>query len=393
MAFSDQSEKRKAVNEVDFSEVVEVIKNDNIVQLLIWLDDGSIPNVDVRSGPDFEYSSLLIMASKLGKINAVRLLLKYGASINRANGVLNTPIDVACHAGHLDIVILLHNRGADVDNPGILRLTCRNDHVEIVRYLLDHGTDISRNLRAYGKALVAACKSGHLKVAQLLVERGAYVNYLGDDYEDEEDRNPLTAACYGNHFEVAKYLVSIGADPLVAAPLASLCDENVELINYLLENGADIDAFDRESNPLLRASEFGLVENVKALLERGADVHIRNTVQWNATPLIRASMMLYNAEYVPTIKLLLDYGADTNDVDANGDSALIRLLKTSTRFTEGDLECVRLLLQYGADVTLTNLAGQTASSLVEAGSAICNLLEEYRDQNDRELLAVRPLVK
>ena len=149
------------------------------------------------------------------------------------------------------------------------------------------------------------------------------------------------------------------------------------------------------SNPIIRASACGLVENVKALLERGASVHVHNTIHGNATPLIHACMMTYNrASVYPTIKALLDYGADTNDVDGEGDSALIRLLKTSLPDTaEGDLECVRLLLQYGADVTLTNLAGQTASSLVEAGSAICNLLAEYRDKNDRELLAVKPLVK
>ena len=105
--------------------------------------------------------------------------------------------------------------------------------------------------------------------------------------------------------------------------------------------------------------------------------------------------MTYRRDRVlPTIKLLLDYGADANDVDANGDSALISFIKTCSPATANeDLACVRVLLQYGADVTLTNLAGQTASSLVEAGSAICKLLAEYRDQNDRELLAIKPLVK
>ena len=182
---------------------------------------------------------------------------------------------------------------------------------------------------------------------------------------------------------------------ILGAPSTAIFADNIELISYLLDNGADINAFSPYSNPLLRASKYGLVENAKLLLQRGADVHVHNIAQSQATPLIYACMLTYRRAFVyPTIKLLLDYGANTNDVDGEGDSALIRLLKTSLPDTAaGELECVRLLLQYGADVTLTNLAGHTASSLVAEGSAMCSLLEEYRDQNDRELLAVKPLVK
>ena len=334
------------------------------------------------------------MASQLGKISAVQLLLKYGALIDEENREFDSAVAVACHEGHLDVVKLLQDKGADLDDEFNLFTACQNGHVEVVRFLLDHGADINSEREGCGTPLAAACRGDHLEVVKLLVSRGADINYglIGDNEEDYS--NPLAAACFANNLDIVKYLANAGADVLIGSPLSCLDEENVELITYLLDNGADIDAFSPYSNPLLHACESGLVDNVECLLERGANVHVCDIIKDKATPLIYACRTYLRASVLPTIKMLLDYGADANDVDAKGDSALIHLLKTSTSKTaDDDLECVRLLLQYGADVTLTNLAGQTASSLVEAGSAMCNLLAEYRDQNDRDLLAIKPLVK
>ena len=334
------------------------------------------------------------MASQLGKLNAVRLLLKYGALIDEENREFDSAVAVACHEGHLDVVKLLQDKVADLDDEFNLFTACQNGHVEVVRFLLDHGADINSEREGCGTPLAAACRGDHLEVVKLLVSRGADINYglIGDNEEDYS--NPLAAACFANNLDIVKYLANAGADVLIGSPLSCLDEENVELITYLLDNGADIDAFSPFSNPLLHACESGLVDNVECLLERGANVHVCDIIKDKATPLIYACRTYLRASVLPTIKMLLDYGADANDVDAKGDSALIHLLKTSTSKTaDDDLECVRLLLQYGADVTLTNLAGQTALSLVEAGSAMCNLLAEYRDQNDRDLLAIKPLVK
>ena len=122
MSSLDPLTKKTRKSPILFEEILEVIKDDNIDQLLTLLDDDSIPNVNIKSGPGFEYSSLLHVASELGKISSVRLLLKYGASINQENAELNTPITVACRTGHLDIVKLLHSRGADLDDEYILLL-------------------------------------------------------------------------------------------------------------------------------------------------------------------------------------------------------------------------------------------------------------------------------
>ena len=390
MKSSHQSKKRKI--RVLFHEILEIIKNDNIPQLLIWLNDGSIPDINMRSH-DGNDNTLLILASQLGRIEVVRLLLKYGALTHKENESFHTAIAVACHEGHLDIARLLESKGADLHDEFILLTTCQNGHVEVVRFLLDHGADINSERDFCSTPLAAACRAGHFEIVKLLVTRGAEVNCEFPGDVEDYCSNPLAAACFANNLEIVKYLVSAGADASICAPLAYLHEENIELVSFLLDNGADINATSPYANPLIRASGSGLIGNVKCLLKRGANVHVRED---KTTSLMFACVMTtYRRERIlPTIKLLLDYGADTNDVDSEGDSALIHLLRTSRSDTaESDLECVRLLLQYGADVTATNLAGETASSLVEAGSAICNLLAEYRDQNDRELLAIKPLVK
>ena len=237
MTSLDPPTKKTRKSPLLFDEILEVIKNNDIEQLLTWLDDGSILNVDMKSGPDLEYSSLLLMASEIGKISSVRLLLKYGASIHQENRDLNTPIGVACHMGRLDIVKLLHSRGADLDDDFILLATCQSGHIEVVRYLLDHGADINRERNGSGTPLGAACSYGHLDVVKFLIARDANINFMHYDRFDDVICNPLAAACCDNHTEIAKYLVSAGADVLVGTPLAEICYHNVDLINYLLDHG------------------------------------------------------------------------------------------------------------------------------------------------------------
>ena len=378
MVTSNQSVPKSPLS---FREIVRIIEDDDIAKLSTCLDDGSIADVNMKSGDNYCHSTLLIMASCHGNINSVRLLLKYGATVNDLNDDNITAIDYACHAGHLDVIKLLHNEGANLDSQLLLWETCESGELEAVEFLLDHGVGVKINLEIEhcGTPLAQACKERNLEIIELLVEHGADVNFVGRFVLS----NPLAAACSVGDLDLVKYLVSVGADARIGAPLASIEGNNVELINYLLDNGADIDAFDRESNPLLQAADYDLVENVRVLLERGANANIQEISEGKVTPLILACA---KRSRNPIIKSLLDHGADTNAVDSEGDSALIRLLKTSTPATaEGDLECVRLLLEYGADVIWANQAGQTASSLVEKGSAIGTLVDE--------LLASKPFLK
>jgi Ankyrin repeats (3 copies) len=91
----------------------------------------------------------LIGAASHGRLEAVRLLLDWGADPNLVVRDEGTPLIVAARDGWTDIVALLLDRGARIDQvyPGY-----------------------------YGNALNQASRYGHMGVVKLLVARGADVN-------------------------------------------------------------------------------------------------------------------------------------------------------------------------------------------------------------------------
>ena len=99
---------------------------------------------------------------------------------------------------------------------------------------------------------------------------------------------------------------------------------------------------------LLNEASWGRTENVKLLLESGADVNTRDTN--GDTPLITAAFMGFNE----TIKLLLEKGADVNAKNNLGSTALMEAA------TMNRPEAVEILLKRGADTKATNIAGLTA---------------------------------
>lgn len=103
-----------------------------------------------------------------------------------------------------------------------------------------------------------------------------------------------------------------GATPLMKAA----SDNDIELMEKLLQEGADINEKDSEGSTALHWAVFdGQYEAAKFLLEKGADP---NTVDvYGSTPLITAVFM----EDAELVALLLEYGADTSYVDSDGYTA------------------------------------------------------------------------
>ena len=102
-------------------------------------------------------------------------------------------------------------------------------------------------------------------------------------------------------------------------PALSFYDIPLELMDWLITQGADINARDEyDRTPLHYHAQVNDVERVALLLERGADIEAQD--KYKNTPLHFAE---YNAE---TAQLLIEKGADVNAKDDRGNTPLERML-------------------------------------------------------------------
>lgn len=118
-------------------------------------------------------------------------------------------------------------------------------------------------------------------------------------------------------------------------------DEKIELVQQLLERGADVN-FQEEWgwSPLHNAVQVGREDIVDLLLSHGADPCLRK--KNGATPFIIAGIV----GDVKLLKLLLPKVADVNECDVNGFTAFMEAA------VYGQVEALRFLYNSGAEVNL-----------------------------------------
>jgi ankyrin repeat protein len=303
-------------------------------------------------------------AAHLGDLERVRQLLDAEPSLVNRNSDYNSyylgcgsPLRNAAAKGHMDVVKLLLERGADPNLPeeGIapqghaLYSAVYNGHYEIAKLLLEKGAYPNVEVESSADTLTIAISNSDQKMIDLLCSHGAArgVQLLAHDGDLRtaaavfaanpalaDDPGALGSAAGNEPFvrlmlryqpdlpkrhtiapktrELAELLFAHGMDPsrpnwLGVTRLHEFSRTgNVEGAVIFLDHGADIHARDEDicSTPLGWAAKFGKAAMVELLLDRGATPNLPDDPPW-ATPLAWATRRGHNE----IVRLLQQRGA------------------------------------------------------------------------------------
>ena len=284
-----------------------------------------------------------------------------------------TPLHLASSLGHMKVIRMLVEHGADVtaqtkngDTPLHLAMTSprqlEEGNVEVARMLIERGAGVAAQNKNGETPIHLASQYGQVQAVRILIERGADVAA-----QNKDGLTPLHLASRNGKAEIARILIDSGAEVAAqnkvgATPLhLASCSGEVEISCMLIERGAEMAAQNEDGlTPLHLASKYGRVGVARTLIERGADVAAQNKDE--ATPLHLAS----REGQVEVARVLIEHGADVTAKNKYGETPLHRTSRPdSYPFEIEELtEVSRILLEHGADVNAKNKAGLTPLRLV-----------------------------
>ena len=210
------------------------------------------------------------------------LTLKYPQCASARGGKCGTALHSASFAGHLQVVRYLLQHGVDdnvrnTESETPLLLASWKGHRDIVQCLLDHGADLDlRDTQDYSPLMLAAFY-GHISVIRLLLEHNADVNSQ-NKHGQTPLHNTMRSDCFmADRTQIVRLLLKNGAnanarDSKRQTPLhlhlVSERSDVLDILRLLLEHGADLDAEDKDGKtPLKLALNKGNQEVTRLLSE------------------------------------------------------------------------------------------------------------------------------
>ncbi len=291
-----------------------------------------------------ENETPLMIASEKGKTDVVNYLVANGASLELENTEGLTAIFYSTKGRSSAVFDFLISAGANLNhktksNKTLLIEACLNNNSSIIKYLINAGADINSaddlNRTAFEYSVGRVSKD----VVQLFLDKGANINTV--NYETGQSL--MYIAIDDENIEEVIRLKALGASIDVKDKKGNRPrNDDKELIKFLVENGADINAIDsRDDSFLCNAVESNDLELVHYLISKGADVN--QNCYFGEPPLIKA----IKKESLTLVTFLADNKADVNAIgyfdrnvaeyaEKEGNQEIINFLKERGAMTKSD---------------------------------------------------------
>jgi ankyrin repeat protein len=211
-----------------------------------------------------------------------------------------------------------------------------------------------------GTQFAVAIESGDLDTIKSLIAGGAKadtpINY------GENQVTPLMKASWDGRLEIAEFLIESGADVNASdkdgeTPLTNAIKrEHVEVVQLLLDRGAKVNIKDvREFTPMTTAAAAGNLEIIRSLVKAGADLKAQT---YGLTPL----MFAVASRKIDTVRLVVELGAPVDQVSSmSGQTALFSAIYAA------DADMVKALIDLKANVNFQTKDGDTPLKAAQKG--------------------------
>jgi ankyrin repeat protein len=249
-------------------------------------------------------------------------------ALNRQSNIGWTPLLIACHKGHMELVTTLLSNHARVDvfdNEGrsALHLGAERGYLQVCDALLSHKAFINSKSRVGRTALHLAAMNGFSHLVQFLIkDHNAVIDIL-----TLRKQTPLHLAAGNGQLEVCKLLLELGAnidatDDLGQKPIHVAAQNNFSDVAklFLEQHPQLVMATSKDGNTCAHiAAMQGSVKVIEELMkfDRSGVINVRNKLT-ESTPLQLAA----EGGHAEVVKALVRAGASTTDENRAGFTAV-----------------------------------------------------------------------
>lgn len=326
--------------------------------------------------------------------NIIKLLLDYGANINRMDAEGKTPLFYAIEKNDVKLVKFLLENGADFnikDKYVEYSLTnfIEKNNIELLKLLIEYGVDINFKSTSGKASLFTALKNNDIEIVKLLIDNGVDVNVKNNEgktplmyalinnvdidtikllidcksdlnTKDKFFKNALDYAIENSSAKVVKYLIyKMYGDEFICTCIDGDYNELKMKIEDLEIEGKENDINNiKNTKNMKRDIKSNIKNNIKNNIKRNIKNNITNInyfINDYYTPLMLAAKYNNDEE---AVKLMIEHGADIDLINKRGWNALMYACAFSS-----SKSVIEMLLKKSSDKFKINNNGQNVFEL------------------------------